>query len=231
MGDSPFLPSINGLRFANAWPSDAHIAVRVPGMGNVTVGNATKGLCGGMLFTALDVFATGHQPLPDPRPPAGSPLFRYIVRRHIDSWDLPSGVLKYYHWMNLPDADTNLGLATLHGVGRRTLEQEWPAIRADLDAGHPSPLGLVTVAGAQPSRLAQNQQVLAYGYTLAGCELTIKVYDPNTDPTTGDDVHLSLSLANPSGTTPVTHNASIGGPIRGFFRVPYTPADPRRLGI
>jgi len=231
MGDVPnFLPSVNGLQFINSWPHEPDINVGVPPIGNVTIGSASNGLCGGMVFTVLDVFTAGDPPLQSPQPPAGSPLFNYIVKRLMDSWDLPSGVLNYYQWMTLPDDDTGLWLATLHGVGWRTIVQEWPIIRANLDAGHLSPLGLVTVATADPSQLGKNHQVLAYGYELNGNELTVKVYDPNTEPSSGDSVQLSLSLANPSGTTPITHNIGISEGIRGFFHVPYTACVPRGIG-
>ncbi|MDQ6613947.1 MAG: hypothetical protein M3083_04175 [Actinomycetota bacterium] len=226
---SSFLPSINGLRFTNSWPSEPDIVVNVPAIGDVAIGNASNGLCGGMVFTVLDVFIAGLPPLPDPQPAQGSPLFRYIVKRLFDSWNLPTGVLTYYQWMTLPDADTGVWLATLRGVGSRTIEDEWPTIRSDLDAGRPAPLGLVTVASPNPAQLGENHQVLAYGYDLNGDQLTIKVYDPNTDLGSADDVHISLSLANPGGKAAIAHNVGIAGQIRGFFRVPYTRADPSAL--
>jgi len=78
--------------------------------------------------------------------------------------------------------------------------------------------------------LGHNHQVLAYGYELDSSQLMIKVYDPNTNPASGDGVHIALSVANPSGPSPIIHNIGIGDPIRGFFRVPYTPTDPSELG-
>jgi len=231
MGDvANFLPSTNGLQFINSWPNEPDIVVNVASVGSVTIGSASNGLCGGMVFTVLDVFTAQRPPLVDPEPPAGSPLFTYIVQRLMDSWDLPTGVLTYYQWMNLPDADTGVWVATLHGVGWHTITEEWPLIRAQLDGGHLAPLGLVTVSSADPSLLGKNHQVLAYGYQLDGTQLTIKVYDPNTDPSSGDGVTISLSLANPGGTTPITHNVGISEGIRGFFHVPYTPANPSALG-
>jgi hypothetical protein len=182
-----------------------------------------------MVFTVLDVFTAGLPPLQDAQPPQGSPLFNYIVKRLFDSWNLPAGVLTYYRWMMLPNDDSGVWLATLRGVGWRTIEEEWPGIRSDIDAGHPSPLGLVTVASPNPARLGENHQVLAYGYELDGDHLTLKVYDPNTAPAGADDVRISLSVAHPEGQTTITHNVGIGNPIRGFFRVPYSPADPAAL--
>jgi hypothetical protein len=230
VGDIPgFVPSVNGLQFPNSWPEEADILVNVPLLGRVKIGSASNGVCGGMVFTALDVFTAQLPPLADTRPAPGTPLFDYIVKRLFDSWNLPAGVLTYYRWMMLPDDDTGVWLTTLHGVGWRTIKEEWPAIQADIDGGRPSPLGLVTVASANPGRLGKNHQVLAYGYDLSGEQLTVKVYDPNTSVAGADNVRISLSVADPGGITHISHNVDIGDRIRGFFRVPYRPADPSAL--
>jgi hypothetical protein len=225
-----FLPSVNGLRFVNSWPSEPDIVVDVPPpVGKVSIGNASNGLCGGMVFTALDVFVAGLPPLPDPEPPQGSPLFDYIVRRLFDSFNIPDGVLKYYEWMIAPDADLDLWVTRVRGIAWRTITEEWPAIKNDLDAGRPSPLGLVTVATNDPAQLGKNHQVLAYGYDQNGNDLTLRVYDPNTDPSTGDGVYLQLNVAAPTQKTTINHNIDIGNPVRGFFRVDYTASDPSSL--
>ncbi len=230
MADVPnFLPSTCGLRFTNSWPDEPDIVLNLGPMGKVKIGSASKGLCGGMVFTVLDVYSAGLAPLQDSRPPRGSPLFKYIVRRLIDSWHLPFGVLTYYQWMILPDDDNGIWFATVRGVGGRTISDEWPQIRSEIDDGRPAPLGLVTAASANPSRLGENHQVLAYGYELDGDDLTLKVYDPNTDLAAADQVCLSLCLADPAGKSPITHNVGVDAPIRGFFRVPYSPADPHHL--
>ena len=71
--------------------------------GRVGIGNAARGLCGGMVFGALDYWHAGTRR----RQPASTALgcFRFIVRRLIRSWHIPVGVARYYYWMNLPDAD------------------------------------------------------------------------------------------------------------------------------
>ena len=73
--------------------------------GKINIGNAAAGLCGGMVFAALDYWHTGILP-PATRPAPGEPPYRYIVRRLVDSWHLPAGVAQYYQWMNLPDGDS-----------------------------------------------------------------------------------------------------------------------------
>src|SRR5262249_29904114 len=134
-----------------------------------------------------------------------------------------------YRWMNTPDEDRPFLGATRRGLAWRTVAEEWPKARADIDAGHPSPLGLVTVRSANPMDLGRNHQVLAYAYELDGTALSLKVYDPNTDPAAAgaDAAALSLDTAEPTASTPVSHNLAIATPVRGFFRVGYEPSDPR----
>jgi hypothetical protein len=141
-----------------------------------------------------------------------------------DSWNLPWGAMKYYQWMTLRDEDVGTRFARLRGLGWRTVVDEWPAIRSDLDAGRPSPLGLVTVKSPNPAQLGRNHQVLAYGYDLLGDQLTIKVYDPNVELDTGDAIRISLRLDRPGDGIAIAHNVGISDQIRGFFRVSYSPA-------
>ncbi len=131
--------------------------------------------------------------------------------------------------MNTPDQDTDLWVTIRRGVVWKTIREEWPKVLADIDAGRPSPLGLVTVESTDPRDLGKNHQVLAYRYTLIRDILHLHVYDPNTDLAGSDGVFLSLNLADPTKATPITHNVDIAEPIRGFFHVDYTPADPSSL--
>lgn len=128
-----FKPSVNGLHFTNTWPPEPDIIVNVPPLGNVPIGDAYNGLCGGMVFTALDVFMAGLPPIPDTtNPPQGSPLFNYIVSRLIASFNLPGGVLKYYDWMNTPDHDTGISFAIRRGVAWHTIVEELPKINVNI---------------------------------------------------------------------------------------------------
>jgi hypothetical protein len=227
-----FTPSVNGLHFVNAFPQEPAIVVDAPPFGRIEIGDASNGLCGGMVFTVCDVFGTpGMTPVPALVPPAaGSPLFRYLVARLIDSWDLPdAGFMKYYEWMVTPDHDTGWPPFFIRrGLAWRTIVEEWAGrIRPELDAGRLCPLGLVTTASPDPADLGHNHQVLAYGYDLTESDdLTLLIYDPNTPQRSADDVRIGLSLASPSAATAISHNVGIGRPIRGFFRVPYERHDP-----
>jgi len=226
-----FRASRNGLHFANSWPHEPDLVVDLGPIGHVPLGDASNGLCGGMVYTVIDVFEAGLPPIPDvANPPQGSPLFKYLVARLIDSFDIPAGVTKYYQWMTLPDQDSRLWFVVRRGIGWHTIKDEWPRVKADIDRGWLSPLGLVTVHGADPARLGHNHQVLAYGYELDDADtLTLHLYDPNTRTAEADDVQLSLDISNPTRTPSITHNVNISRPIRGLFRTNYRPTDPTGL--
>ena len=218
-----FLPSAHGFAFANSWPEGPAVSVPL-GVGVLGIGNAARGLCGGMVFAALDYWHAGAEP-PGERPEAGTALFRFIVRRLVDSWRLPAGVARYYRWMLLPDSDRPAGArrtAGRAGVARRTTEGHWPAVQAMLDAGVPAALGVVTVASANPLLLGGNHQVLAYGYETEGRVVTLHVYDPNLGP------DGSVRIRWDAGAEPAifTSNLGLRLPVRGFFLTRYRPVTP-----
>jgi hypothetical protein len=221
------LPSRDGFSFTNAWPSQPALTLDTP-LGTVPIGNAAGGLCGGMVYAALDYWHADRRPPPD-RPGPGTPLYRFIVRRLLDSWHLPTGVLQYYQWMLAPDGDRGFDALGRHvvverGLAWRTIVEQWPGIRDDLDAGVPVGLGLVTQQTPDVRALARNHQVLAYGYQRDGATVTVQVYDPNSGPR--DDVTICFRDADPHTATPFTHTIDIAHPVRGFFRTAYTPAPP-----
>lgn len=227
MPGAGFLPSRHGFAFTNSWPSAPGVQLSTR-LGRVGVGNAARGLCGGMVFAALDYWHAGIRP-PAARPAPGSPLYRYVVRRLIQSWRIPRGVARYYGWMNLPDADSPVSLRgrrllTRRGVAWRTVAAEWPRVRASLDAGIPAVLGLVTEASANPARLGRNHQALAFGYALSGSEVILRVYDPNSGQ--HDGIGIAFDVSSPSRAVTFRHNMNLGRPVRGFFAVTYSPAVP-----
>jgi hypothetical protein len=216
-----FLPSISGFHFPNAFAKAPVMRLAV-GPEQIPVGNAANGLCGGMAYATRDLFQAHIPPPPDRIPPTeGTPLFKYLVKRLFDSFDLPSGPLKYQLWQWLPRGD----VWGLRGLSWRTIVQEGPLIRADIDAGRLSPLGLVRTRSPSPLELGRNHQVLAYGYDLdqAAGTLTIRVYDPNHP----DDDGVALRIR----TTDPSHQVDIGyvtgeDPVYGFFRTRYAFASP-----
>ena len=226
-GRSGFLPSRDGFAFTNSWPSAPAVTLRTP-FGGIGIGDDAAGLCGGMVFAALDYWHAGVLP-PAARPAPGSALHNYMVRRLIASWNLPVGGARYYQWMNLPDGDTRVTAGARHlfterGVSRRTIAGHWPRVRASLDAGVPAALGVVTVASANPAMLRHNHLVLACAYTLAGNEVTVRVYDPNAGQ--DDNVGISFDVSSPGRATAFRHNLGLGRPVRGFFVAGYSPVTP-----
>jgi hypothetical protein len=202
-----------------------HIGIR--GVVSIPIGDASNGLCGGMAFAARDYFEAVRRPPQETTAPGTGPLFDYLVDRLFDSFDLPLGPARYLELMSpvVPDGETfwsRLGLGP-HGRAWRMVNMEWPKVRADVDGGHPSPLGLVKVKSTNPMDLKENHQVLVYGYQLDGGTLTLRLYDPNLPGR--DDVALSLGLNDAS--RPVTLAASPPGPtVYAFFRTAYASASP-----
>ena len=163
-----------------------------------------------MVYAALDYWHAGVVP-PTAQPAAGTPLFRFIVRRLVDSWQVPVGVTRYYWWMQLSDISAR----------HQTISEQWPGVKAKLDAVVPATLGVVTVASANPMRLGANHQVVACSYSLADSAVTLGVYDPNSGP--ADDIWIRFSTA---GTAGFEHNLGLSRPVRGFFLTSYSAVQP-----
>ena len=226
-----FLPSRHAFAFSNSWPEQPATTVHTP-LGRLNLGNAKGGLCGGMVFAALDYWYAGQAP-PVDQPAAGEPLYQYVVKRLVESWRLPAGVARYYHWMILPDGDRTVSVlgrrVTNRGLAWRTITVQLPRIKDDLDAGIPVPLGVVTVASANPAKLPLNHQVLAYGYEVTGGTVTLRVYDPNRG---GDDgTFLRFDTSEPTKRIDITHNLGLGARrVRAFFGTGYTRSTPPHPG-
>jgi hypothetical protein len=223
MGDVPnFKPSVQGLHYANSWASAPVVKIPTP-FGDINVGDAKHGLCGGMAFAVRDLFEAGRTPPTQAaNPAANSPAFHYITTRLIDSFDLPEGVARYYEWMNLPTGDELF----VQGTSRRTIEDTMPAIRTTIDAGHPAPLGLVCAHSANPQDLGQNHQVLAYGYTDNANITTVRLYDCNHPD--DDNVTIVFDSSKPHQTTTFTYSYD-DHDVVGFFPSDYAPKDPSPL--
>ena len=224
-GSSRFLVSTHGFVFGNDWPTQPAVVLATP-FGDINIGDAGAGLCGGMVFAALDYWYAGAVP-PARRPAQGDALFGHLVQRLIDSWHLPAGAAQYYQWMNLPDGDTAFNafgrrVLTERGIAWRTLRVQWPPIASDLDHGTPAALGVVTVRSTRPRDLGQNHQVLATGYETSGSAVTVHIYDPNRPGR--DDIHIRFDTRDPARPTRFEHNLGIRNEVRGFFRTAYRPA-------
>jgi hypothetical protein len=192
-----FLPSVNGLHFANRFPAGPTIRIGPFAPRPFGIGDAASGLCGGMAWFVRERFERGDTVPPDVDPPPnGSPLFKALVRRQVRS----------LRWGRTP-----LGFwrtsARGSSIGRRTREQEWPRIRRGIDAQRLVMLGLVRGTGVNPLKLTKNHQVLCYGYETSNGTVRLRIYDPNWP--NRDDVTIAIE--------PDRISQSTGEPLHGVI--------------
>jgi hypothetical protein len=232
-----FLPSNDGFKFPNSWPNMPYSLPPLRGsVLDVKFGNAKSGLCGGMVFAALDYFNAGQQIPQQTTPPLGEgdPFFLYLVDRLFATFTGKSVTLMYALMEPAyPDGDEGflsvIGLAS--GRAAVMAIEEFPIIRADIDAGRPSPMFLLTVRSLNPLDLGKCHQVLAYAYECRGHNVTLSVYDPNQPGR--DDITLNFDKSDVSRRIVVQHNVAVRDedgvsrrPILCFARLDYTPRIP-----
>ena len=212
-----FLPTTHGFHFANAWPPGPTVRFGPLDPRIVGVGDASTGLCGGMVYTVADLHAA-NVPVPaDREPPAnGSPRFASIVRRQVQSLAWLTVPIRF--WLRMA-----LGGSFGGDRARATLEKEWPKAKAAIDGGRLVPIGLIRIAATDPRKLTHNHQVIAWGYAEDGRGVTLRIYDPNWPDR--DDVAITIDLDN--ALRPNGLRQSSGEPLLGWFVLPYSPRDPR----
>jgi len=224
-----FRPSVHGLPFVNTFPPGPTMRLGPFDPRVIGFGDASAGLCGGMALTARDLYEAGLAAPggPSAAPANGSPRFRALVRRQVQSLDWLRVPLRYLDLQALrPDPPTGLA-ARLHREPPRVVAvlREWPRIRAEIDAGHPSVVGLIRTAGGSPWRLTQNHQVLAWGWEAAEGRITLRVYDPNHPGRDDVELRVAIDAATDAPDTPwrerIRLSQSTGEPLLGFFRQPY----------
>jgi hypothetical protein len=211
-----FLPSRTGFRFANRWPRGPARTWQL-GLVQVGIGDVGRGLCGGMAFAARDRFERGEPTPEDPSaPPAGSPLVREIVDRQFDTVGRACQV------------PLSFLVASLGGqarLGRHTIREAWPSIRADIDGGVPSMVGLIRRPGLQALAPDFGHQVVAYRYESSPTRVAIGVYDPNHP---GDDsVEVGFERLTDGG---LRLFQSSGEPVIGLLHLPWLPRTPELRG-
>ncbi len=206
-----YLPSTHGFAFRNHWPDEHITSITLPDpFGDILVGNAAWGLCGGMSFASRDYFeARTWAPTQSTNPSGeGDPLFDYIVQRLAQSLNVGDAAdfVKYADPV-YPDTDD----PTL-GDGRNWVMAHvaFPAIRDVIDSGHPCPIGVVI--GQLPNVTGLGHQVCAYAYQLSGQNLVLWVYDPNSPGE--DDITMQLDISR-------TDQALIN--VHSKINVPHAP--------
>jgi hypothetical protein len=197
-----FQPSVAGFRFANRFPPGPTVRFGPLDPRWIGIGDAAAGLCGGMAWYVRERFETGQPIATTAEPPAnGSPLFRAIVRRQVRSLDRLRTPVRFW-WMGAQGDRTALASSRDHA---------WPWIRERLDAGRLAMVGLMRHRGANPFRLTDSHQVLAFAYEVADDgEVTLRFYDPNHPGR--DDVTVTLDATGLRQST--------GEPLRGLLSLP-----------
>ncbi|MDQ2964252.1 MAG: hypothetical protein M3R57_00155 [Chloroflexota bacterium] len=220
-----FRPSRHGLHFANRFEPGPTVKFGPFDPRIVGIGDAAAGLCGGMALTVRDLYEKRIDPPPDRDAPVnGSPRFRALVRRQVQSLDWFRLPLRFYSLSALHPSVPSWWSRLLgrRSMGDLVLDEEWPAIRTEIDGGHLAMVGLVRGESFNPFKLTANHQVLAYGYRVAPDQVTLRLYDPNHPD--GDEVEARMNLVDGRATT---FESSTGEPLRGFFLAPYKWAEPR----
>jgi hypothetical protein len=201
-----FLPSRHAFHFANRWPSTPAFWWGA-GLVRVGLGDAGRGLCGGMAFAVRDRFEQGTPPPVDTAPPAaGTPLFDEIAHRQLDSFDRLI-VVPFRFWRMSAQAS---------GERLRASSAAWPAIRSEIDAGRLAMIGLVRAGGRNPFATGMGHQVVGYRYTESGDQIAVGIYDPNHPDR--DDVELVVGR---SADGSVTLSQTTGEPVLGLLHLPF----------
>ena len=240
-----FDPEKHGFGFDNTFTNDfiREIDVR------------TGGLCGGMVYSALDYYLTKRAiPTQSYRPAVQTRLHDYIYNRQVTSLmeNLDKWAEVGFNPFGARDSEFfNWGL---QGFGGGRLQE----LRYEIDRGRPVPLGLQEYGDGS----AGNHQVLAIGYDLGRYkgdlgahreELKIFVYDPNFNgrtmtlvPDLGKQAYTYLERRNkrwrtyfvdkkyrpqePPGSTPVPVKTAAGPVVRDLLLEIHTGGDDLRGG-
>ena len=160
---------------------------------------ADAGLCGGMVYTVMDYHAA-HQLPPvqtDPPDSRDDPLFQHCRDRLWDSFDVGGMGHRFlgYSAPTYPNGDEGVIQAVGLTLGRSwvSYREAWPQIQQDIDAGRPSPMGLIQTDSLD---IGNNHQVLAYGYYKSGQDVSLFIYDPNAAQ---HEVRLDFNITKTDG--------------------------------
>jgi hypothetical protein len=221
-----FRPSQHGFPFDNHWDPGTPLTTIDLGVAQIPIGDASNGLCGGMVYAALDYWGnslTVPQRRPDPAAP-GTPLYDYLVKRLIDSFDLPALPARLLTIMNPAYPDTGSAGTPLEGRAPIIIRESWQQIRSWIDSGFPAPICLQNIESALPTDLGHNHQTAAWGYQMDGNQVTLFTYDPNIpgDDTVSVQFNASDVLSPPSISVSNPHQDQ----VFCFLTTAYTKSDP-----
>lgn len=214
-----FIPSLHGFAFANRFPGYIlpSCVSSFPGISNfLSSSQSCYGLCGGMCFAAYDFFnaqrtITSNNTIPKP----GSPLYRYLYKRQLDSYgQFGKLIAKFAHWTVLSDSTVD-----------RLTYYELNKVATQIENGQAVILGLVYTSIAKTIAIWLNHQVLAYNYLEEAEAIKIKIYDPNFPYQDDIIIEIKSGSAGIKCTQKIPHKKKEVH-IRGFFVIPYIPIEP-----
>jgi len=212
MPRAPFTLPLHGFKFDNNFVN--HV-VSVPAL---RIDLTTGGRCGGMAFASLDYWYNRLAvPDADDLPKDGSLVGDYIYWRLIDS--IFANAFKFFHFMRTPDHPTWINGM---GVARATREEEYPKIKASIDAGRPCAIGLSRARDV--FSLGRDHQVVAIGYEDGTPYSKVFLYDNNHWK-----VEQTLTFKSAYDPSECEVNHSNGSVWRSFFLEAYAPQVPNYL--
>ena len=159
--------------------------------------NFIYGMCGGMVFTALDFYFDQYK-LPGYQAVEDLPLSytKYLWKRQTQSVSI-SVLLKIIQFATLSVSKSM----------QKTIQDELPKIIERLNDGLPAPI--VIIRSSLFQNPTHNHQVLVIGYIDNGSTLDLELYDPN-HPKSGPRLMISMDPE-------YLITQSTGEPVRGLF--------------
>jgi hypothetical protein len=219
-----FLPSTSAPLFGNSpWPPGLDLSISIDGLPSFSLDATAMGLCGGMVFTARDIFQAKKPQLRSGNS-VGLPMptAQYLLNRQVDS--LSPMVTTWLHKTEELDHSTVLGG---QGLFAETIGEATKVMQT-IDRGVLCPIGVVLTQSWSPLAIGDNHCELVFGYDLVGSKLTLHTYDPNFPAEDSLTISLDISRTTPAGviSTNGTSNRSRRDTVRGFFVLDYSPHDP-----
>lgn len=239
-----FTPETCGFYFPNSFTGSYTLKKSIGPIDEI--GDASNGMCGGMVFAARDYFEHDRSPWPEDltdRSPPNSPvsseppaedtaLFDFLSERLFDSFEPSSGnVLGAGLYQTLMNSANVKKWYQVKKSRNEVMRDHWEdTIRPTLENGTPCPLGLIHVdTHGKPfktglNRIGENHQVLAYGYRREGDVIEIFVYDPNYPKDDAMKVQFTKKDSLKNWFEPTYVGSS--KPLYAFFSVSYSPMSP-----
>ncbi len=168
------------------------------------------GLCGGMCYTALDIYYQNDD-APDFNNPEALPknLLSYLVNRQLHSTGFRS-LIKLLQWLFHPTTK----------LLKSSITNELPRILSSLHTGNPVPI--ILVRSKKLNNPTNNHQILIVGYKNENENTELRCYDPNY-PGGYTSLHINR---NPDQLQIVQ---STGEAVRGFFVNYYKRKTPKKV--